>query len=175
MPLWGVIEPGAAEAARVSDGKVGVIATEATIASQAYTDALRRYRPELTIVSQACQLFVALVEEGWEDEPAGRLIADRYLEPLLEAQVDTVVLGCTHYPLLADTIGQVMGDGVRLVDSAETVARVAATALADLGLLAADGKPVEHHFCVTDSADRFRRIARHVLRDEVSLELVDVP
>jgi glutamate racemase len=175
VPLWGVVEPGAEEAARVSAGRIGVIGTEATIASGAYSEALLRHRPELVIVPQACQLFVSLVEEGWEREPATRLIAERYLEPLLEAEVDTVVVGCTHYPLLTGTLRQILGDDVRLVDSAEAVARAVSVALADLDLLAGDDEPVEHHFCVTDSADRFRRIARHVLgEDDVSLELVDV-
>jgi len=175
VPLCGVIEPGAEEAARHSAGRVGIIATESTIASGAYSLALARRRPELEIVAEACPLFVPLVEEGWQDETVTQEIAERYLEPLVAAGVDTVVLGCTHYPLLAGTLRRVLGDDVRLVDSAAAVARQLAGVLDELGL-AASGEVVEHHFCVTDSTDRFRRLAHQILGEpDVSLELVDVP
>lgn len=174
VPLRGVIEPGAEEAARSSDGRVGIIATESTIASGAYSQALARRRPDLDIFPVACPLFVPLVEEGWQDDAVTEEIAARYLEPLIAARVDTVVLGCTHYPLLAGTLGRVLGDRVRLIDSAAAVAREVATLLEDRGL-AASHETVEHHFCVTDSTDRFRRLAHHILGEpDVSLELVDV-
>ena len=100
VPTWGVIEPGARAAAAVSRGRVGVIATEATVRSDAYPRALRALRPDLEILSQACPLFVPLVEEGWHDDPITAEVAERYLRPLLAAGIDTLVLGCTHYPLL---------------------------------------------------------------------------
>jgi glutamate racemase len=179
VPLWGVLAPGARRAATVSAGRVGVIATESTVQSDAYGRALRALRPELEVVSQACPLFVPLVEEGWHDDPVAAEVARRYLEPLRRSGVDTLVLGCTHYPLLAGVIAEVMGEGVRLVDSADAVAEVVAADLARLGLLAgersAPGDGPEHHFCVTDAGERFARIgARFLGVDRISLEWVDV-
>lgn len=173
-PVWGVIGPGAERAAAVSRGKVGVIATESTIASDAYGRALRALRPDLEVVSQACPLFVPLVEEGWQDDPLTEEVARRYLEPLLAAGVDTLVLGCTHYPLLRPVLERVAGPAVTLVDSAESTAAKVAEGLAASGLLASGGEP-EHHLCVTDAAQRFGRIARLILGDgPVRLELVEV-
>jgi glutamate racemase len=175
VPVWGVVEPGAERAAAISAGRVGVIATEATILSDAYGRALRRRRPELEVFSQACALFVPLVEEGWHDDPLAEQVARRYLEPLLAAGIDTLVLGCTHYPLLAPVLRRVVGDGVALVDSAQAVAEHTAADLERAGLLAAVGESPEHHFCVTDAGDRFGRLARRILGEErVSLEWVEV-
>ncbi len=174
VPLWGVIEPGARVAAQSTRGRVGVIATESTIRSQAYARALAAHSPGLEVVSRACPLFVPLVEEGWHEDPLAEEIARRYLTPLLERRIDTLVLGCTHYPLLRAVIGRVAGD-VELVDSAEAVADQVAAELAARDLLADGQQPPEHHFCVTDDSQRFARIARMVLaQDEVSLELVEV-
>ncbi|HRC86739.1 MAG TPA: glutamate racemase [Thermoanaerobaculia bacterium] len=174
LPTWGVIEPGARVAAAVSKRRVGVIATESTVASNAYPQALARIRPELEVISQPCPLFVPLVEEGWHADPVAEEVARRYLAPLLAAGIDTLVLGCTHYPLLAPVIRKVVGPGVALVDSAESVARTVAAALEHAGLARRDGRP-EHHFCVTDAAERFGRIAHLILGDEVErLELVEV-
>ncbi|MEA2599426.1 MAG: glutamate racemase [Acidobacteriota bacterium] len=173
LPTWGVIEPGARKAAAVSRGKVGVIATEATVRSDAYPRALRAFRPELEIVSRACPLFVPLVEEGWHDDPITEEVAWRYLEPLLEAGIDTLVLGCTHYPLLVPVLQRVAGPGVTLVDSAEAVAEMVAAGLAERHLESTH--PVAHQFCVTDSGETFQRIARRILQDpEVGLEWVEV-
>jgi glutamate racemase len=175
VPLWGVLQPGAQRAARLSRGRVGVIATESTVASDAYGKELRRLRPELEVISLACPLFVPLVEEGWHDDPVAREVARRYLEPLRDSGIDTLVLGCTHYPLLRGVIAELMGDGVELVDSAEAVAEVVATELDRRGLLAdGEGAP-EHHFCVTDVGDRFAKIGALFLGAErLSLEWVDV-
>jgi len=175
VPVWGVVEPGAVRAAHVSRGRVGVIATEATILSDAYGRALRRLRPELAVLSQACPLLVPLVEEGWHDDPLAEQVARRYLEPLLSAGIDTLVLGCTHYPLLEPVLRRVVGPEVELIDSAAAVAERTALDLAKDGLAEPGGAPPEHHFCVTDSGDRFARLARMILGDErVSLELVEV-
>ncbi|MFQ5349609.1 MAG: glutamate racemase [Thermoanaerobaculia bacterium] len=172
LPIWGVVEPGARRAAELSSGRVGVIGTESTILSDAYARALRRLRPELEISSRACPLFVPLVEEGWHDDPITEQIARRYLEPLLERGIDTLVLGCTHYPLLKPIIWKVTGETVRLVDSAEAMAETVASGLGASGDAAA---PPEHHFCVTDGPDRFGGLARRILGDaEVSLELVEM-
>ena len=174
VPLWGVIEPGARQAVAATAGRVGVIATESTVRSSAYDRALKRLRPELQVTSRACPLFVPLVEEGWHDDPVTVEIARRYLEPLLAEKIDTLVLGCTHYPLLVPLLQRLTGGEVALIDSAEAVAAEVADELGRLDLLANEDRP-EHHFCVTDAGERFARIARMVLGDgEVSLELVDV-
>jgi glutamate racemase len=175
LPTWGVLEPGAEQAARASAGRVGVIATESTIASDAYGRALRARRADLEVWSVACPLFVPLVEEGWEDDPVAEIVARRYLEPLREHRIDTLVLGCTHYPLLAPVLRRVLGGEVELVDSAAAVAAAVASALERARLSAPNGGAPEHHFCVTDDAPRFARVARRILSTpELSLELVEV-
>jgi glutamate racemase len=174
LPVWGVIEPGAERAAAASRGRVGVIATEATVYSDAYGRALTRRRGDLVVLSRACPLFVPLVEEGWLDDPVTEQVARRYLEPLLGSAIDTLVLGCTHYPLLAPLLARLAGPGVALVDSAEAVAASVAAALDRLGLAAGGGARREDHICVTDASDRFARLARLILGRPVALELVDV-
>lgn len=174
VPIWGVVEPGARRALEVTSGHVGVVGTESTVLSDAYARTMRRLAPDLRVTSLACPLFVPLVEEGWHDDPIAEEIAHRYLDPLLAAGIDTLILGCTHYPLLLPTLRRVVAEEVRIVDSAEAVAAVVATDLERLGLLATGGVP-EDHFCVTDAGERFGRLARRILeRDDVSLELVDV-
>ena len=173
VPTWGVIEPGARKAAEVSRGRVGVIATEATVLSDAYPRALRALRPDLEILSQACPLFVPLVEEGWLDDPVTEQVAERYLRPLLDAGIDTLVLGCTHYPLLKSVLRRAVGPDVMLVDSAEAVAEVVAAGLAAGEIEAAD-HPAEHHVCVTDAGEKFHRLAGRILGEDVTLEWVEV-
>ncbi len=173
VPTWGVIEPGARRAAELSRGRVGVLATEATVRSDAYPRALRALRPELDIRSQACPLFVPLVEEGWHDDPVTEQVAARYLRPLLDAGVDTLVLGCTHYPLLVPVLRRVAGPDVILVDSAAAVAEVVAQGLAAGAMEAATHQP-EHHVCVTDAGDKFRELAGRILGEDVTLEWVEV-
>jgi glutamate racemase len=173
VPVWGVIEPGAARAAAVSAGRVGVIATESTIRSDAYGKALRRRRADLLVVGQSCPLFVPLVEEGWLEDPVTHLVAERYLAPLSERGIDTLVLGCTHYPLLAPVLARLVGAEVTLVDSGEAVAAELAGELAARGLLAS-ARCGEDHFLVTDAAERFGRLAERILGRAVSLELVEL-
>jgi glutamate racemase len=178
LPHWGVVEPGAERAAMLSRGRVGVLATEATIASDAYGRALRRARPELEVMSRACPLFVPLVEEGWLDDPVTEAVARRYLEPLLAARIDTLLLGCTHYPLLAPLLARIAGEGVRLVDSGSAVSERVADGLARLALAAEDGfgpYATDDHFCVTDASARFARIAEEFVGRPLELELVDLP
>ena len=119
VPVIGVIEPGArAAVAATRSGNVGVIGTAGTIRSGAYERAIRELAPDARITVQPCPLFVPLVEEGWLDKDATRLVAEEYLEPLIDAGVDSVVLGCTHYPLLKPMLAAVLGNGVQLIDSA---------------------------------------------------------
>jgi len=161
VPVLGVIGPGARRAvARSGSGRIGVIGTRATIRSGAYAAAIRALRPQAQVTSQACPLFVPLAEEGFtEDEIAGA-VARRYLAPLAAAGVDTLVLGCTHYPLLSSTIAATMGDGVALVDSAEAVAE---EVRGWVGAAAPAAAPGEHHFFVTDSPEPFQQVAERFL------------
>ncbi|MGH7530979.1 MAG: glutamate racemase [Gemmatimonadales bacterium] len=164
VPVIGVIEPGARAAAAASrSGVIGVIGTAGTIASGAYERAIQTVRPDARVSSQACPLFVPLVEEGWFDHPATELIAREYLTPLQHAGVDTLVLGCTHYPLLKPLLARVMGPEVTLVDSAEQTARVAADELGRAGLLAPSGGAHEHRFVVSDDEPRFRKVGARFL------------
>lgn len=184
QPTWGVIRPGARKAAALSGGRVGVIGTESTIHSGAYGEALRELREDLVVESRACPLFVPLVEEGWHEDPVTEEVARRYLAPLLEAGIDTLVLGCTHYPLLTPLLQRVVGPEVTLVDSADAVAEVVAEELERKGLRApgvdleeepADSRRDGHHLYVTDTSSAFERFARRILGDEeVPLEWVDV-
>jgi len=144
------------------------------VRSGAYPRALARLRPELEVVSQPCPLFVPLVEEGWHDDPVTAEVAARYLAPLLAAEIDTLVLGCTHYPLLRPVLERA-APGVALVDSAETVAELVARGLAEAGLAAPAGSVPEHRLSVTDAGETFERIAARILGDPgLALEWVEV-
>jgi glutamate racemase len=171
VPVIGVVEPGARVAAHASrTGRVGVIGTPGTIASGAYQEAIRRERPDAAVTPRACPLFVPLAEEGWTDpsDEVVRGVARRYLAPLREAGVDTVVLGCTHYPLLADAIAAEL-PGVTLVDSASAVA---ADLRARFGSSEREG---EHRFFVTDTPERFLAVAGRFLgRPVTTADHVDV-
>jgi len=164
IPVVGVIEPGARRAAAVTrNGKVGVIGTEATIKSSAYTRAIKRINPALEVITRACPLFVPLAEEGWTANEVARLTARTYLAGLKETGVDTLVLGCTHYPLLKEIIAETMGEKVRLVDSAEETARTVADILRNRGLLRPAAEKGNHHYFVTDVPAGFIRIGNRFL------------
>ena len=183
VPVHGVIGPGARRAAELSrTGRIGVIGTRATVESGAYSHAIRELRADAQVISRACPLFVPLAEEGWTENEVVRRVAETYLADLERADVDTLVLGCTHYPLLRGVIGSVMGDGVRVVDSAESVAAEIRGRLpgkgseskgGDAGSEARDrdepkdaGKstPGAHHrFFVTDAPGPFRAVAERFL------------
>ncbi len=163
VPLLGVIEPGARAAVAATQARnVGVIGTTATIASDVYAHAIRRLDERITVYSQPCPLFVPLVEEGWTEREATRLIVEEYLQPLRTARIDTLVLGCTHYPLLAGALRAYMGDSVHLVDSAHTCAMELEELLTTHGLRAPEG-PGEEAFFVTDMAARFSELGARFL------------
>jgi len=171
VPVLGVVEPGARVAVRASrTGRIGVIGTQGTVASGAYQTAIRRERPDAQVTARPCPLFVPLAEEGWTDpeDEVVRGVARRYLAPLHEAGIDTLVLGCTHYPLLAGAIGAEM-PGVTLVDSAAAVA-------AELSATFPGGpRDAAHRFFVTDAPEKFLEVARRFLgRPVAAAEHVDV-
>lgn len=165
-PVIGVVEPGARAAARAStSGSIGVIGTQGTIESATYETAIRRIRPDAEVHSAACPLFVALAEEGWTEGQVARLTAERYLEPLMHRGIDTLVLGCTHYPLLKPLLAEI-ADGVSLIDSAEATANALARALEDAQLARTQGESTARYY-VTDDADRFRDLAERFLGSSI--------
>lgn len=176
VPVIGVIEPGARAAVAAADGSpIGVIGTAGTIASGAYERAIRGIDPAATVVSQACPLFVSLVEEGWFEHPATELVARTYLEPLQAAGVGVVVLGCTHYPLLKPLLGRILGPEVTLIDSAEVVAAALAVALTVNGLEHPQSGPPAHRFAVSDDPVRFGSVGARFLGDRLGMaELVSL-
>ena len=171
IPVIGVVEPGARAAVERTSGVVGVIATEGTVRSRAYTMAIKSIDPDIEVIESAAPLFVPLAEEGWANTHVAREVAEIYLEPLIDAGIDTLVLGCTHYPILRATIEQVVGDAVAIVDSAETTAL---TVRQSLGMSSGPARGT-HQFLVTDAEERFRRIAAEFLEQEIeNLELVSL-
>jgi glutamate racemase len=176
IPMLGVIEPGARGAIEKSGTKrIGVIGTYGTISSMAYERALRSLDGNLRIYSRACPLFVALAEEGYINQQATRLIAEDYLIDLKRRKIDTLILGCTHYPLLKQPIGEVMGDGVRLIDSAEETAKATRQALVELNLLNSSSAAGKHQFFVSDTPEKFKRIGQLFLGHRIGkVGLVDI-
>jgi len=175
VPVLGVIEPGCASAVRnYRGGAIGVIGTAATISSGAYTAAIHALAPNAEVHCQACPLFVPIVEEGLLEGPITDLVIERYLHPLADCRVESLVLGCTHYPLLKPAIGRFMGNGVRLIDSAESVAEAVAERLRSDGLLS-QGRSEADKFYLTDQSPSFRRtLAVFLGGEEEPVELVDV-
>ncbi|MFN2398110.1 MAG: glutamate racemase [Gemmatimonadaceae bacterium] len=168
VPVIGVVEPGARAAVRGSRGGViGVIGTAGTIASGAYERAIRAIAPRARIDARACPLFVPLVEEGWIDTEATRLIARVYLTPMAREHADTLVLGCTHYPLLKPLIRDVMGSDVKLIDSAEETAAETSRILQELGLRATGGSRTKHRFVASDAPEQFLRLGRRFLGEAI--------
>ena len=167
-----MIEPGAAAAVTATrGGAIGVIGTAGTIASGAYERAIRARAPGVRLLARACPLFVPLVEEGWTDHPVARAVAEEYLGPWRAEGVDTLVLGCTHYPLLAPLLQDVMGPDVRLIVSADETAAAAAGLLARLGLAAPANETAtpsaRHRFVASDAPDRFLALGQRFLGDAI--------
>ena len=189
IDVVGVIGPGAraavknVRAGRPRSQSVGVIATESTVQSGAYTRAIKKADPTATVIERACPLFVPLAEEGWADNGVARTIAETYLKDF-RSNIDTLVLGCTHYPILRDVIQQTVGDGVELIDSGEATAGEVKSLLKEKGLarLTPPTGALERqlcddldHFYVTDAAERFARVAERFLGSKPSrLEAVEV-
>jgi glutamate racemase len=167
LPVIGVIEPAARAAVAASPhGRIGVVGTLATVGSNAYAEAVARLAPGATVLQRACPLFVPLVEEGWLDHPVTRQVAEEYLAELKTAGLESLILGCTHYPMLAPLLESTMGAGVRLVDSGAEAARATAELLAAHGLLApAAAAEPSHHFFLSDEPRRrsFARVAESFL------------
>jgi glutamate racemase len=172
VPVIGVVEPGARAAVRATrTGHIGVIGTAGTIRSEAYVRAIRAENPDVRVTALACPLFVPIVEEGWTNHEATHLIAEEYLAPFVKDPIDTLVLGCTHYPLLKSVIGEVIGRSVRLIDSAEETALDARRMLAANALTAVDGEGT-YRFIASDDPQQFLTLGRRFLGS--AIERVEV-
>lgn len=168
IPIIGVVKPGAKVASEVTrNGRIGVIATEATIGSEIYSRYITQLNKDVTIYGKACPLFVPLVEEGLWVDPVTDEIAKRYLAELIDLDIDTLILGCTHYPLIRSTLGRVMGEGVTLVNPAYETARELKELLMEKGLLG-DHAPAlgetQYQFYVSDMADKFKNFANSIIK-----------
>jgi glutamate racemase len=164
IPVIGVVEPGARAAVKATKtNRIGVIGTVGTIKSGAYERAIRALNPDAIITARPAPLLVPLIEEGWNDHPASRLVVEEYLEPFRAADIDTLVLGCTHYPLLKPLIAEVMGPGVELIDSAEETAAETGRTLADKGLATTDGHQASHRFIASDDPLMFLQLGQRFL------------
>lgn len=168
IPIIGVVKPGAKTAVEVTkNGRVGVIATDATIGSQIYTKYIKELNKDVTIYGKACPLFVPLVEEGLWQDPVTDEIARRYLTELIDIDIDTLILGCTHYPLIRSTLGKIMGEQVTLVNPAYETARELKELLEQKGLLNQEPPKLganQYLFYVSDGAEKFKRFANSIIK-----------
>lgn len=172
IPILGVIEPGArVAAAETKKKRVGVIGTVGTIDSGIHASYLKRLDPEITVIGKACPLFVPLVEEGWLHDPVTVEVTARYLQELKDQEVDTLILGCTHYPLIRSTIREFMGEEVRLVNPAYETALELRTLLSRNNLLCTEKKQEEfpYRFYVSDLAEKFKAFAGSILPYDVEM------
>jgi glutamate racemase len=173
LPVVGVIEPGAqAACASSASGRIAVLATEGTVRGGAYLNAILARRPDAHVTQVAAQIFVALAEEGWSEGAAVDAVAERYLAHL-DARIDTVVLGCTHFPLLAAAIARQVGPTRLVVDSAVTAAQATAAALVEHGLGKLPGRGGEVRLLATDSAERFARVGQRFLGAAIAERTVE--
>ena len=164
FPVIGVVDPGARAAVDASrGGAVGVIGTKGTIASGAYERAILALAPDMRITARACPLLVPLVEEGWTDAEATGIIAREYLAPMAAAHIDTLVLGCTHYPLLKPLIARILGDDVRLIDSARETAAETGRVLDERSLRADASAIPRHRFIASDAPQQFLELGQRFL------------
>lgn len=167
VPIIDVVRPGAYVAAHTTvNGRIGVLGTEGTVNSGIYTKVLHEHDTGLAVIGKACPLFVPLVEEGLLNDPVTVEIASRYLQQMKGMDIDTLILGCTHYPLIRNTIGKIMGDGVTLVNPAYETAISLRRMLQEKGIYRDTGTP-EYHFYVSDGAEKFSSFANSILPVEL--------
>jgi glutamate racemase len=168
IPVIGVIEPGAKAAVRATRKKrVGIIGTDATITSDAYTNVIKSLDERIKVFGLPCPLFVPLVEEGWTEGDIATLVARRYLKTMQKRDIDTLVLGCTHYPLLRTVISKVMGRGVRLIDSAVETSHEIKKTLEALKIMRKKKERPVREFYVTDSPEKFLKIGERFLEKKI--------
>ena len=176
IPVIGVLKAGAELAVKATkNNRIGVIGTQATISSNAYASAINLLNPEIEVVSKACPLFVPLAEEGFIDHHATKLIATEYLSELRKQEIDTLVLGCTHYPILRQVIEETIGHGIRIIDSAEAVALRTKQLLTESELLNPVGKAYAPHLLVSDLPQKFSMLYQLFMGSDMpDVELIEV-
>lgn len=169
IPIVGVVRPGARKAASMTrNNKIGVIGTSTTIRSGSYEKEIRRISKAIKVISQACPLFVPLAEEGWLNGNIALDVARKYLEPITRKKIDTLVLGCTHYPLLKYVISQVLGQRIKIVDSASSVAEEVACILRKAGLSSSNTRQPSHRFFATDAVEQFAKVGERFLGAKIN-------
>ncbi len=177
IPIIGVIEPGAKKAVETTkNGKIGVIGTNGTILSEAYFKEIHKLDPKIRVFSKACPLFVPFVEEGWIEEKATTLVAKRYLSELISSGIDTLILGCTHYPLLKKVIQKEVGESVTLIDSGHETAIFATKVLKEANLLNfSKAVKTSHKYFLTDLPLKFTEVGSNFLGSKIeSVEQVEL-
>ncbi len=168
LPIIGVVEPGARAAVAATKNKtIGIIGTEGTVNSSSYQKHIRKDLPSAELIGVPCPLFVPIVEEGWENSDVADLAAEKYLAELKEHKVDTLVLGCTHYPALRYTIGKIMGDRVTLVNPAYETAKLTKNILKDKGLLNEKIDGGTYRYYVSDDPEKFKRIGGNLIKQQI--------
>lgn len=166
--IIGVVEPASrAAAAATRNKRIGVLGTQGTINSNKYKDRIYGIDPEIKVVSQACPMFVPVVENGYADSEIAAILAREYLKPLMEAEVDTIILGCTHYPLLKNTIRKIVGGGVKLIDSGAEAAKFAQSRMADEGILTDREENGKVRYYVSDTVHGFEAIGSLFLNRKI--------
>lgn len=168
VPVIGVIKPGARAAVRTTqNGKIGLIGTEGTIGSKAYEKSIRKFYPEAEIFGFPCPLFVPIVEEGWADSKVSYLVAEEYLKVFKEAGIDTLVMGCTHYPLLTKVVGDIMGADVNLINPAEETALELKEILREKSLQNNQDRTASYEYNVSDNPEKFVKVGSKFLNREI--------
>jgi len=176
LPILGVVDPGVKAALKATKNHhIGIIGTRATVLSRAYEEKIQKKDPGANVVSVACPLFVPLAEEGWLDTDITSQIAQQYLEPFTKDSIDTLILGCTHYPLLKTVIQKIVGQGVKVIDSAEETAKVVAYRLKVMNMENHSRKISDHEFYVSDIPHQFKQVGERFLQTKMgSLKQVDL-
>lgn len=170
VPIIGMIEPGAQAAiSATKNNKIGVIGTAGTINSESYQKKIRRLLPSSEVIGISCPLFVPIVEEGWEDTEIAFMTAEKYLQEFKEHNIDSLVLGCTHYPILRYTIGKVMGEDVKLINPAYETAQATKNLLKECNLRSDKVDGGKYQFYVSDDPEKFRRLGGNFLRKEIAI------
>ncbi len=175
LPIFGVVVPGVEAALRATkNGKVGIIGTAATVRSHAYEEMIQKKNPEIQVFSKACPLFVPLAEEGWTDNEVSSFAAKRYLTELVEKGIDSLVLGCTHYPLLKRCIGTTVGDAIKLVDPAKATAQQVMAFLAQQDQRNESETYGTRNFYLSDRTDMFGFLCQKALKQPYEAEIIDI-
>ena len=173
IPVAEVVTPGAAECAASGGERIGVIGTELTIKSGAFERHIKAINPDAAVYSKACPLFVPLAEEGWTDGDVTERVAEIYLREFAERHIDTLLIGCTHYPLLINSIAKVLS-GVRIINPAEAVARKMRAYLAENNMLRGNERPPDHRFYISDDTEKFDLVSRLALKRQYRAVKVDL-